>query len=390
MLACLLARRGVEVVLLERRHDFAREFRGEVLLPGGLEPFDQMGLFSEIEKVPSVTMQGGVIHLDGRRRLAADFDPDGFGAFAPRWMSQPGLLEMLVRVAGLHPTFEMRRGASVGALVHEGARCVGVRGRDEGGDFEVRADLVVGADGRGSVVRRRAGLPERVDPTPMDVVWVKLPDVPELRERPRFHACLGGGHLLIAAPVYDGRLQVAWIIEKGRFGEIKRRGIPECLDDMAEQAPPLLAEHFRRHRDDGVQPFLLSTVSDRVLEWSRPGLLVIGDAAHTMSPVGAQGLNIAIRDAVVAANHLVPVLAGDPVPEAVDAAARAIQAERVPEVSEVQRLQARAPAVILSQARWARVALLGMVGLLGLLPRRVLGLGLRRLLSGVTDVRLHV
>ncbi len=390
VLALLLARRGVEVTLLERQHDFAREFRGEVLLPGGLEPFDQMGLWDEIERVPSVQMQGGVLYLNGRRRLAADFDPSTFGRFAPRWMSQPGLLEMLVRVAGENASFELRRGASVNALVTEAGRCVGVVGKDAEGDFEVRADLVVGADGRTSVVRRQAALPEHADPTPMDIVWLKVADVPAVREHPRLHACVGNGHLLIAAPVYDETLQVAWIIEKGRFGEIRRRGIPECLDDMAAVAPPWLADHLHRHREDASRPFLLSTVSDRVLEWSRPGLLVIGDAAHTMSPVGAQGLNIAIRDAVVAANHLVPVLEGAADPQAIDAANRAIEAERKPEVSEVQRLQARPPPVILSQAWWARAGLQLATGALSLLPRRQLGAGLRGLLSGVTDVKLRV
>jgi 2-polyprenyl-6-methoxyphenol hydroxylase-like FAD-dependent oxidoreductase len=255
----------------------------------------------------------------------------------------------------------------------------------------VRGDLVVGADGRGSVVRRRARLPESRDPTPMDVVWCKLPLPAFLAGGDVLRAHLGGGHLLIAAPVYDGRLQIAWIIPKGSFGEIRERGMPECLDAMAAHVSPDLAEHLRRHRDAAVHPFLLSTVSDRVLEWTRPGLLLIGDAAHTMSPVGAQGLNIAIRDAVVAANHLVPALLGGADPRAVDAAAKRVQEERVPEVSQVQRLQALPPRVILRDTWWSRLAL----GVVPWLLRSDIGRGrrgalFRRLAFGVTEVQLAV
>lgn len=391
-LALLLARRGIEVTLLERQTDFAREFRGEVLLPSGLEALQQMGLWSELESVPHVTLERIELYVNGRPRVRAGFDPETFGALAPRWMSQPGLLELLVAKAGAHPGFRLERGATVRNLVHENGRCTGVRVLGAGGERELRADLVVGADGRSSVVRRRGSLREERDPTPMDVVWCKLPLPAYARTEKVLRGYLGHGHLLIAAPIYDGRLQIAWVIRKGSFGEIQERGMPECIEEMARHVSPDLAQHLRRHARDAVEPFLLWTVSDRVLEWTAPGLLVIGDAAHTMSPVGAQGINVALRDAIVAANHLVPVLgAGVADPAAIDAACRRIQAERVPEVAAIQRIQARAPRIVLNRAWWAGAVLRLLPILVGPDPLRGRGGAIfRRFAFGTTEVKLAV
>jgi 2-polyprenyl-6-methoxyphenol hydroxylase-like FAD-dependent oxidoreductase len=391
-LAYLLARRGVEVALLERQTDFAREFRGEVLLPGGLEALDQMGLWSALDSVPHVQLEGIELYVNGRRRVRARFDAATFGRHAPRWMSQPGLLELLVAKAGAHPCFRLERGATVRSLVSGNGRCVGVRVLGAQGERELRADLVVGADGRSSVVRRRAGLAEDRDATPMDVVWCKLP-LPEYARRDRvLRGYVGGAHLLLAAPVYDGKLQVAWVIRKGSFGELESRGMPACLEEMARHVSPDLAGHLRRHARDAVEPFLLWTVSDRVREWTAPGLLVIGDAAHTMSPVGAQGINVALRDAIVAANHLVPALSGPGVDAvALDAACRRVQAERLPEVEAIQRIQRRAPRIVLNRAWWARTLLRLLPLLVGSDPLRGRGGALfRRFAFGATEVKLAV
>src|SRR5262245_29139551 len=185
-------------------------------------------------------------------------------------------------------------------------------------------------------------------------------------------------------------MQIAWIIPKGKYGELRSRGMPEWLDRMAEHVSPDLSEHLRRHRDSSVHPFLLSTVSDRVTRWSKPGLLLIGDAAHTMSPVGAQGLNIAIRDAIVAANQLVPAFATGNVAR-IDEATRRVEEERVPEVSEVQRLQALPPRVLLRDTWWSRVLLLALPPLLRSSVTGARGGNVvRSLMFGITDVRLAV
>lgn len=387
-LAYLLARRGTETLLVERQHDFAREFRGEVLFPGGMEPFRQMGLGEALDAVPHVELKAAEIHIRGRQPIRADFDLAAFGGTLPRWTSQPALLEMLVAQASAHPHFRLERGIRVREVIEDDGRVVGVELQD--GRRE-QADLVVGADGRTSLVRRRSQIPVDEDSVPMDVVWCKLPQPSYLDSDPHIRAYVGGGHLLIAAPTYDDRMQIAWIIEKGRYGDVRAEGMPACLDEMAQHVSGDLAEHIRAHREDSIQPFLLSTVSDRVRHWSKPGMLLIGDAAHTMSPVGAQGLNIAIRDAVVAANRLVPVLEGEAGQEAIDAAAQAIEAERIPEVAWIQRMQARAPPVILRDTWWTRL-------LLGVVPRLLAsdiararrGNVFRRVAFGVTDVSVAV
>ena len=390
-LAYLLARRGVEVALLERHTDFAREFRGEVLLPGGLDAVDQMGLWDTFERIEHVKLEALELYVNRKRRLRTSFVPESFGRFAPRWVSQPALLEMLVEKAAAYPGFQLERGATVRALVHDGGRCVGVRALVAAGERELRAELVVGCDGRSSMVRRRAGLPEAQDPVPMDVVWCKVPLPAYAASDKPFRGYLGGGHLLLAAPVYGGLLQIAWLIRKGAFGELRERGMAACLEEMAKHVSQDLGDHLRRHAHDAVHPFLLSTVSDRALEWTRPGLLVIGDAAHTMSPVGAQGLNIALRDALVAANRLVPVLLAGGDLAALDAAARAVQEERAPEVREIQRMQALPPRVLFRDAWWTRL-LLGLLPLLlgSELARGRRALLVRRFLYGVTEVRLAV
>jgi len=387
-LAFLLARRGIEVVLFERQSDFAREFRGEVLLPGGLEPFKQMGLWDELNAVPHVTLDAVALYVNGQLRTRAAFDPATFGDMQPRWTSQPALLEMLVEQSRRFASFKFERGTSVRGLVEENGRVVGV---EVAGGREIRGDLIVGADGRTSIVRRRSGLAVERDPTPMDIVWCKLPMPADLAADPHLRAYVGGGHLLIAAPTYDGYLQMAWIIAKGSYGEIRERGMPDCLDQMAAHVSPDFAEHLRRHRGKSVQPFLLSTVSDRVKEWSRPGMLLIGDAAHTMSPVGAQGLNIAIRDAIVAANHLVAAFESGAWPAAIDEASRRVEQERLPEVAQIQRLQALPPPVVLRDTWWSRLVLALVPTLLGSdIARARRGIVFRRIAFGVTDVTLTV
>ena len=364
VLSLLLARAGVRVTLLERHTDFSREFRGEVLMPSGLEPFEQMGLWEKFDAVPHVPIAQIRAFVGGRLIQGLEIDREHFGRFGPRWVSQPPLLEMLVAEAGRLPNFSLERGASVRHLLAEQGRTSGVGILTPDGEREARADLVVGADGRTSIVRRRSGASARPDPTPMDIVWLKLPmhDFEDDAERRSFRVYVGGGHLLIAAPTPDDKFQIAWVIRKGSFGDLRERGLPAAIHEMARHADPLLAAHLRAHAEDAIQPFLLSTVSDYVEDWAAPGRLLIGDAAHTMSPVGAQGINMAIRDAVVAARHLGPVLAGDASHADIDRAAAAVQAERSHEIRAIQKLQRRAPPVILNDYWWNRA-------LLSILPR---------------------
>jgi len=247
---------------------------------------------------------------------------------------------------------------------------------------------VVGADGRASIVRRRGGFTAKERGMPMDVVWTKLPRA-GWGNVMRLYA--EGGHLLIVYPAPDGLLQVAWVILKGTFAELKSRGVEDWVREMSNHAFADLAAHLRANADRMMRPFLLSVITDRVAGWARPGVLLIGDAAHTMSPVGGQGINVALRDAVVAANHLVPVLRAGGDAAEIDAAAARIEPERGPEIDRIQELAARPPRVVLPRAPIARM-LRTALPLLVRLPfvRAQMAHTNKLFLYGVTDVTLRV
>ena len=268
-------------------------------------------------------------------------------------------------------------------------RVVGVRVDAPSGPATLRADLVVGTDGRASVVRARSGLHAERMPQAFDVVWAKLP-LPGFLPPGGGRAYLGARHFALAFPSYDGRLQLGWIIAKGSFGDLRRRGVDAWLAEMEAHVSSDLAQHLAATRDAITSPFLLDVVCDRVERWTVPGALLLGDAAHAMSPVGAQGINLALRDAIVAANHLVPVLerGGDPV--AIDAAGARIEAERLPEVTLIQRLQQGPPRLffepgaVRAMLRDALIPLLLRTGI----AARIAGAVFRRFANGVTTVRL--
>jgi 2-polyprenyl-6-methoxyphenol hydroxylase-like FAD-dependent oxidoreductase len=388
-LAHLLAHRSVRVTLLERQRDFAREFRGEVLMPSGIEALEQMGLEQPLAAVPSCALRSLAAYLNGRPLLRGELDAETFMGRPPQAVSQPGLLEMLVAEAAKSPQFRLVRGASVKDLLVEGDRVVGVRAQTDDGEQRLRADLVVGADGRASVVRKRGGLPARRVDQPMDIVWCKLP-CPEDWLGARLYA--GRGHLLIGYRTWDDSLQLAWVILKGTFGELRSRGIEQWIEEMANHVSTEFAAHLRAHADAVQKPFLLDAVCDCVERWSAPGVLLIGDAAHTMSPVGGQGINIALRDTIVAANRLVPVLSQPTLdPDRLDAALRGIEQERMPEVSRIQAMQADPPRVMLSRkwwgepVRWTLAALLKRPIVQSLVGRRAAAFPF-----GITDVKLEV
>ncbi len=384
-LSYLLARRGVGVTLIERQRDFAREFRGEALMKSGLDVLNEMGLEKSFAAVPLVVPSGVEVYVDGRLALHLEF-PDS--EYAPRMVSQPAMLEMLVAQCESHPGFRLLRGQSVRELVIEDGRAVGVTLR--GGEL-LRADYVIGADGRASVVRRASGLEREIDPERFDVVWFKVPYPDYLASRGRLaQANIARGHLALGLPSWDGLLQVAWVIRKGTFGDLRRQGIEAWVDEMARHVSPELGDHLRLHSGDITHPFLLDVVCDLLPRWSAPGVVLLGDACHPMSPVGGQGLNIALRDAVEAANRLVPALERAD-PEELDRAADAFQRERYREASLIQALQRQPPSVIFREAWWSGLALRALA-LLRLAPVRSLAwraIG-RYLIEGVSEVRLSV
>jgi 2-polyprenyl-6-methoxyphenol hydroxylase-like FAD-dependent oxidoreductase len=389
-LALLLASRGIATTLIERQHDFEREFRGEVMMPSGLAVLEALGLDLVKDGIPHASPEAIVFRVEGRVAGRLEASEGFFAGQVPLFVSQPALLEHLVACAARHPGFQLLRGVAVRGLESNGGRVSGVRVAGDRGEQHVSASLVVGADGRASIVRRRGGFQARDLGAPMDIVWTKLPWPSTWTERAA-HAYLGGGHLLIALPAPDGLLQLGWVILKGTFGELRGRGANDWVRELANHVGDELAPHLRENAERLTRPFLLDAVTDRVEGWARPGALVIGDAAHTMSPVGGQGINIALRDAVVAANHLVPALRAGGDPAALDAAAARIEPERGPEVDHIQALAAQPPRVVLARGAFPRTVRAALPWLVRLpFVRGAAARTAEAFLHGVTDVRLRV
>ena len=203
---------------------------------------------------------------------------------------------------------------------------------------------------------------------------------------------LGRGHFCIVFTAHDGQLQVGWVISKGEFGELKQRGVEVWLDELRENVPPDFADHLASCRGDLAHPFLLDIVCYHLTEWSAPGVLLFGDAAHPRTPAGGQGFNIALRDALVAANQLVPVLSRGGSSLEVEAACRRIRDERLPEVRTIQTMQRLTPRVLFQRTPWSRF-LVGRVAPMlerAGLRQLIAGFGASRFTQGTTRVELSV
>ena len=390
-LAYLLASRGVSVTLLERHRDFSRAFRGEVLLPSGLEAIQQMGLGDVVTKIPQIVPTAFEMYANARPVFRIRIDSDVYGSHPPTVLSQPAFLKAVIEKARVFPHFRVELGVTVSDLLRSNGRVEGVTVRSQKGQQTLHSDLVIGADGRNSVIRRACGLDVRKHGLDFDIVWFKMPLPSFLRGQAPFRGYVGRSHLLIAYRSADGLLQVGWVITKGTYGELRRRGISEWVEEMAHHVTPDLGIHLRTHSYSLTNPFLLSAVSDRVTPWSVPGALVIGDAAHTMSPVGGEGINIALRDAIVVANHLVPVLRQTRARDRIDAATQAIERERTPELAQIQRFQAIPPRLLMGHTLWGAAFRATVPRLLRFdTVRERAALVMRPILFGHGDVRLQV
>jgi 2-polyprenyl-6-methoxyphenol hydroxylase-like FAD-dependent oxidoreductase len=309
MLALLLARQGISVLLLEAHKDFDREFRGDTVHPSTLEILDEIGLADRLHQLPHGKVHGPII--SAANGPFAPFDLRRLDTRFPyiMLMHQPIFLEFLTEEAKKYPNFRLLMGANVLELVKNGGVVSGVRYQTPDAWHEVRALLTVGADGRFSRVRHLAGIEPIKTSPPMDVLWFRLPRLPEDPPAPGGAVgALGRGRMLA---VLDRRdyWQVAYVFPKGHYQELRAQGLETLRHSIAE-LEPRLAPHVE-HLSDWHQFSLLSVESSRCPRWYKPGLLLIGDAAHVMSPVGGVGINYAIQDAVVAANVLTkPLKAG--------------------------------------------------------------------------------
>ena len=338
--ALLLARCGLDVALVERETSFERVFRGEALMPLGIDALFEMGLGGMLESIPGRRVESWNIWIDGEEVFVIPEPVEKLGEHATRVVSQPAFLEKVIEEASRYPSFSFERGTRVRDLIRDASgRVVGAELETEVGPREARADLVVGCDGRGSLVRTRAGLELELLPENYDVLWFKLPAPDRLSKRCSFMITVAGQkHPAVCYTSWDGRLQYGLVMPKGGLKELRGK---DWLAESVGSAPAWLAEHVLAERNEIEGPIRLNVLVGRCQKWTAPGLLLLGDAAHPMSPVRAQGINLALRDAIVAANHLVPVLREGAAPDIVDTACQAVQAEREPEIARSQKLQIR-------------------------------------------------
>ena len=303
MLGYLLARAGVDVLVLEKHRDFFRDFRGDTIHPSTLELMYELGLLEDLLRQPHQELRGVEAHFGDRVLHLADFShlPTHckFVAFMPQW----DFLNFLSRHAQAFPQFRLRMETEVTDLLFEDGRVAGAKARTPEGTLEVRAELVVAADGRSSTVRERAGL-EVVDlGAPIDVLWFRISK--KAGDPPQAFGYVRAGQFMVLIDRAD-YWQCAYVIRKGAFDEKQQRGLETFREEIGRCAPFLAQRTSEIAEWDDVK--LLTVKVDHLREWYREGLLCIGDAAHAMSPVGGVGINLAIQDAVATANLLAPKL----------------------------------------------------------------------------------
>jgi 2-polyprenyl-6-methoxyphenol hydroxylase-like FAD-dependent oxidoreductase len=374
MAGLLFARAGVPTVVLEKHADFLRDFRGDTVHPSTLDLFDELGLLDallarEHDKVSDVgAVIGGTTYqiadftrLPGRAR---------FIAMMPQWH----FLDFVAEQARTLPAFTLRMETEAVAPIEGPRRIEGVRLAD---GEEIPARLVIAADGRGSVIRAAAALPREDLGAPIDVLWFRVPKQPTPEKDTQGY--IDRGEMIVTIDRGD-YFQCARVIEKGAAERIREAGIERFRDDVAATAPILAGRIDSISGWDDVK--LLTVSLDRLTRWHRPGLLAIGDAAHAMSPVGGVGINLAIQDAVAAANVLAGPLAKGSDP---DPLLEGVQHRRMFPVKVIQAMQRTVHRRVIGAAMRNRaprapalVRLLQAVPPLQAIPARLLGLGIRR------------
>ncbi|MBT1512509.1 FAD-dependent oxidoreductase [Bradyrhizobium sp. SRL28] len=310
MLGYLLGRAGIDVVVLEKHADFFRDFRGDTVHPSTLQVMDELGLIDGFLKLPHQRLQkmegmfgGETVRIADLSRLHVKYP---FIAFMPQWDFLNFLRESGKRFA----SFKVMMSTEAVDLLREGERVTGVKAKTPDGVIDIAADLTVACDGRHSLVRERAGLAVEEIGAPMDVLWFRAGK--RENETENLFARVDPGKMMVTFDRGD-YWQCAFVISKGQYEAVKARGLPALLDDIARMAPILKSGLADVKSWDDMK--LLTVAVNRLKRWTRPGLLCIGDAAHAMSPIGGVGVNLAVQDAVAAANLLAAKLAGGCPPE---------------------------------------------------------------------------
>ncbi len=381
LLALLLARKGISVKLLELHHDLDRDFRGDTVHASTLEILDQINLAEKALELPHAKMRALSINTPKRSIEVVRFSRLKTKFPYVAMMPQEHFLNFLLEEAGRFDNFEMHFGTAVTGLTEKDGTVTGISARRGEEDFTISADLVVACDGRFSRMRKFAGLEGVESSPPMDVAWIRIDLQPEdAEEAGAFYTANGRICILLTR---EHEWQLGYVFPKGDYNEIKQQGIEALQEDIGQIVPWLRGRITEV--DDFSKVHLLNVKSDRLTTWHKPGLLLIGDAAHVMSPVGGVGINYAINDAVEAANVLIPSFATG-APDETHLAE--IQARRFPPTKKIQDIQTFAQKNIVALALQNKdfdVPLPGKI-ILGTpflrdIPARVIALG-------ITQVRL--
>ena len=377
MLGFLLARAGVKCVVLERHKDFFRDFRGDTIHPSALQIMHELGLLDAFLKLPHEEIRSLRVLVGDTEITPVDLShlPTvcKFIALMPQW----DFLNFLAEQGRRYPGFDLHMETDATDLIVEAERVVGLRANTSGGPLDIRADLVIGADGRHSTLRKRAGFAVTNLGAPMDVLWMRLlrrPDDPE-----QTGGFVNYGHLLVTLNRGD-YWQCAFLIRKDGYDAVRARGLDAFRAEIVRLAP-YLADRVQELKDwDDIK--LLTVVVDRLEQWWRPGLLCIGDAAHAMSPIGGVGVNLAVQDAVAAANILYAPLREERVTTG-DLAA--VQRRRTLPMKVIQAMQIAVQSRVIDRlldsekpitAPWT-VKLFNWFPVLRRIPARIVGIGVR-------------
>ncbi|QQO11891.1 FAD-dependent oxidoreductase [Bradyrhizobium diazoefficiens] len=318
MLGYLLGRAGIDLVVLEKHADFFRDFRGDTVHPSTLQVMDELGLIDDFLKLPHQRLQkmdgllgGTKVRIADLSRLDAKYP---FIAFMPQW----DFLNFLREAGKRFPSLKVMMNTEAVDLIRRGETIAGVRANTPDGPIDIEADLTIACDGRHSLVRERAGLEVEEIGAPMDVLWFRVGRRAD--ETESLFARLEPGKMMVTFDRGD-YWQCAYVIAKGQYEAVKARGLQALLDDVVRMAPVLRSGIAEVKSFDDVK--LLTVAINRLTRWTRPGLLLIGDAAHAMSPVGGVGVNLAVQDAVATANLLADKLQhGCPLENELDAVRR--------------------------------------------------------------------
>jgi len=377
MLGLLLARAGVSVLVLEKHADFLRDFRGDTLHPSTLEIMHELGILERFLQLPHQKVSRINARFGDLEFTVADFShlptQCRYVAFIPQW----DFLNFLVEVGSRYSTFHVRMSAEVTDLIERDGAVIGLHTDTPAGPLEVRATLVVGADGRHSIVRKRAGLSVEELGAPMDVLWFRLSRKPSDPVDPMGRFDTGRIFIMLNRGDY---WQCGFVIAKGSLGQIRAQGLPLFRGSVAKLAPFAADRILELHDWELIK--LLTVQVDRLRQWYKPGLLCIGDAAHAMSPVGGVGINLAIQDAVATGNLLWKPLRNGHVTEA-DLAK--VQARRAWPSEMTQRVQLTVQNRVIRRVLDSTVPLtppyalrlLARFPFLRRIPARMIGLGVR-------------